>query len=67
LHPTAHCRVISSRLYNQPVDPSTGKGKYYSSWLDAFRKTAKAEGLAGFYKVGNVGWQGCAARFEYRV
>ena len=39
------------RLYNQPVDPATGKGKYYKNWFDAFAKTAKAEGIAGVYKV----------------
>ncbi|EDQ91977.1 uncharacterized protein MONBRDRAFT_17453 [Monosiga brevicollis MX1] len=42
--------VIMTRLYNQPVDPSTKQGMYYSGWFDCIKKTAKAEGPFGFYK-----------------
>lgn len=44
--------VLATRLYNQPVDPKTGKGMLYKGWFDAFSKTASKEGLRGFYKVG---------------
>eukprot|EP00730_Choanoeca_flexa_P015384 TRINITY_DN7053_c0_g1_i2.p1 TRINITY_DN7053_c0_g1~~TRINITY_DN7053_c0_g1_i2.p1 ORF type:complete len:255 (+),score=49.38 TRINITY_DN7053_c0_g1_i2:57-821(+) len=42
--------VITTRLYNQPVDPVTKRGVYYSGFLDAFVKIARTEGVTGFYK-----------------
>lgn len=39
-----------SRLYNQPVDPNTGKGKLYKGLLDTIYKTVKIEGFLGLYK-----------------
>lgn len=50
--------VISTRLYNQPVDPITGKGTKYSSILDCVRKIWKTEGVLGFYK----GWSASLLR-----
>ncbi|KAJ8266089.1 hypothetical protein GJAV_G00125750 [Gymnothorax javanicus] len=41
--------VISTRLYNQPVD-SLGKGMLYKGFSDCFSKTLKKEGLMGLYK-----------------
>lgn len=41
--------VISTRLYNQPVN-EFGKGKLYSGFLDCFLKILKKEGLLGLYK-----------------
>ncbi|XP_077998817.1 solute carrier family 25 member 35-like [Glandiceps talaboti] len=43
--------VVSTRLYNQGVDP-TGKGTFYKGFLDCFWKILRNEGLWGFYK----GW-----------
>eukprot|EP00049_Salpingoeca_infusionum_P026558 m.26368 g.26368 ORF g.26368 m.26368 type:complete len:308 (-) comp8820_c0_seq3:822-1745(-) len=42
--------VITTRLYNQPVDPVTGKGKFYKSYADCMKKTFTKEGIRGFYK-----------------
>ncbi|XP_038642974.1 solute carrier family 25 member 35 isoform X1 [Scyliorhinus canicula] len=41
--------VISTRLYNQPVDHQ-GKGVFYRGYLDCFTKTVRKEGLHGLYK-----------------
>ncbi|XP_032870564.1 solute carrier family 25 member 35-like [Amblyraja radiata] len=41
--------VVSTRLYNQPVDQQ-GKGLFYRSNLDCFAKTVRKEGLSGLYK-----------------
>ncbi|XP_078389923.1 solute carrier family 25 member 35 isoform X1 [Cetorhinus maximus] len=41
--------VISTRLYNQPVDQE-GKGVFYRGFLDCFAKTMRKEGLHGLYK-----------------
>ncbi|XP_036218462.1 solute carrier family 25 member 35 isoform X1 [Bactrocera oleae] len=41
--------VISTRLYNQGLDPY-GKGLLYSGWWDCFFKIARSEGLYGLYK-----------------
>ncbi|RHY43962.1 hypothetical protein DYB38_004688 [Aphanomyces astaci] len=44
--------VISVRLYNQPLDPLTGKGLLYTGPLDCARKTLVTEGVKGAFK----GW-----------
>lgn len=36
--------VSLSRLYNQPVNQSTGKGKLYKGLCDTIYKTVKIEG-----------------------
>ncbi|XP_032431683.1 solute carrier family 25 member 35 [Xiphophorus hellerii] len=41
--------VVSTRLYNQPVD-QMGKGQLYKGFSDCFSKTLKKEGLTGLYK-----------------
>uniref|UniRef100_A0A3Q0QS59 Solute carrier family 25 member 35 n=1 Tax=Amphilophus citrinellus TaxID=61819 RepID=A0A3Q0QS59_AMPCI len=41
--------VVSTRLYNQPVDP-LGKGQLYKGFTDCFSKTLKKEGMIGLYK-----------------
>ncbi|KAL4659905.1 solute carrier family 25 member 35-like [Arapaima gigas] len=41
--------VVSTRLYNQPVD-YMGKGLLYQGFTDCFSKTLKKEGLIGLYK-----------------
>ncbi|XP_051900652.1 solute carrier family 25 member 35 isoform X2 [Pristis pectinata] len=41
--------VVSTRLYNQPVD-QRGKGLFYTGNLDCFAKTVRKEGFAGLYK-----------------
>lgn len=41
--------VVSTRLYNQPVD-QLGKGQLYKGFPDCFSKTLKKEGLTGLYK-----------------
>ncbi|XP_067879761.1 solute carrier family 25 member 35 isoform X1 [Heterodontus francisci] len=41
--------VVSTRLYNQPVDRQ-GKGTFYRGYLDCFSKTMRKEGLFGLYK-----------------
>ncbi|GAB6019783.1 hypothetical protein CHUAL_001331 [Chamberlinius hualienensis] len=43
--------VVSTRLYNQGVD-ANGKGLFYSSVFDCFKKIFQKEGIFGFYK----GW-----------
>ena len=43
--------VVSTRLYNQPVD-ARGKGVLYRNVFDCFIKIWSSEGLWGFYK----GW-----------
>eukprot|EP01129_Flabellula_baltica_P009680 TRINITY_DN3994_c0_g1_i1.p2 TRINITY_DN3994_c0_g1~~TRINITY_DN3994_c0_g1_i1.p2 ORF type:complete len:129 (-),score=24.28 TRINITY_DN3994_c0_g1_i1:108-494(-) len=40
--------VISTRLYNQPVE--NGKGVLYNGLVDCFSKTVRSEGLRGLYK-----------------
>ena len=42
--------VVSTRLYNQPVDPRTGKGKIYTGVLDCLIKIVTTEGFLGLYK-----------------
>ncbi|KAM9789054.1 solute carrier family 25 member 35 [Neosynchiropus ocellatus] len=41
--------VVSTRLYNQPVD-QRGKGLLYKGFTDCFSKTLKKEGFLGVYK-----------------
>ncbi|CAN9501484.1 unnamed protein product [Ophioblennius macclurei] len=41
--------VVSTRLYNQPVD-HLGKGQLYKGFSDCFSKTLQKEGLTGLYK-----------------
>ncbi|KAK2816052.1 hypothetical protein Q7C36_022323 [Tachysurus vachellii] len=41
--------VISTRLYNQPVD-HLGKGELYRGFMDCFSKTLRKEGVFGLYK-----------------
>ncbi|XP_048857432.1 solute carrier family 25 member 35 [Brienomyrus brachyistius] len=41
--------VVSTRLYNQPVD-HIGKGLLYRGFVDCFSLTLKKEGLIGLYK-----------------
>ncbi|XP_022618497.1 solute carrier family 25 member 35 [Seriola dumerili] len=41
--------VVSTRLYNQPVD-QLGKGQLYKGFTDCFSKTLRKEGLTGLYK-----------------
>ncbi|XP_037543461.1 solute carrier family 25 member 35 isoform X2 [Nematolebias whitei] len=41
--------VVSTRLYNQPVD-HRGKGQLYNGFTDCVSKTLKKEGLTGLYK-----------------
>ncbi|CAL8236012.1 unnamed protein product [Boreogadus saida] len=41
--------VISTRLYNQPVD-ELRRGRHYSGFTDCFLKVVRAEGLFGLYK-----------------
>ncbi|XP_040443970.1 solute carrier family 25 member 34 isoform X2 [Falco naumanni] len=41
--------VISTRLYNQPVD-ADGTGKLYRGFLDCILKISSKEGLLGLYK-----------------
>ncbi|KAF7496657.1 Solute carrier family 25 member 35 [Sarcoptes scabiei] len=42
--------IISTRLYNQPVDPISGRGKFYNGILDCIYKMFKTEGILSFYK-----------------
>lgn len=42
--------VISTRMYNQGVDPITGKGLLYKGPVDCFVKLTKIEGVRGLYK-----------------
>ncbi|KAJ3602896.1 hypothetical protein NHX12_030641 [Muraenolepis orangiensis] len=41
--------VISTRLYNQPVD-ELRRGRLYSGFSDCFLKVCRAEGVLGLYK-----------------
>ncbi|XP_028322621.1 solute carrier family 25 member 35 [Gouania willdenowi] len=41
--------VVSTRLYNQPVDHQ-GKGQLYRGFTDCFSQTLKKEGVLGLYK-----------------
>ncbi|KAG2467549.1 solute carrier family 25 member 35-like [Polypterus senegalus] len=41
--------VISTRLYNQPID-SRGKGLLYSGFISCFSQTVRKEGIFGLYK-----------------
>lgn len=41
--------VVSTRLFNQGVD-SSGKGLFYSSYLDCWTKMLRKEGVFSFYK-----------------
>ncbi|KAI7857173.1 mitochondrial carrier domain-containing protein [Circinella umbellata] len=42
--------VISTRMYNQGVDPVTGRGILYKSPVDCFFKMTRTEGVRGLYK-----------------
>ena len=42
-------QVVSTRLYNQPVD-ARGKGLTYRGFLDCLYKTITKEGFFGLYK-----------------
>lgn len=42
--------VLRSRLYNQPLDPQTGRGLLYASPMDAARRIVQTEGMLAFYK-----------------
>lgn len=50
--------VVSTRLYNQPVDQKTGRGLKYSGILNCMYKIATTEGFLGFYK----GWSASLLR-----
>lgn len=50
--------VVSTRLYNQPVDPITGKGLKYSGIINCMLKIWKTESFIGFYK----GWSASLLR-----
>ncbi|KAJ3589924.1 hypothetical protein NHX12_010764 [Muraenolepis orangiensis] len=41
--------VVSTRLYNQPVD-HLGTGQLYRGYVDCFSRTMRTEGLKGLYK-----------------
>ncbi|XP_037605322.1 solute carrier family 25 member 35 [Sebastes umbrosus] len=41
--------VVSTRLYNQPVD-HLGKGQLYKGFADCFSQTLRKEGFMGLYK-----------------
>ncbi|XP_041094155.1 solute carrier family 25 member 35 isoform X3 [Polyodon spathula] len=41
--------VVSTRLYNQPVD-SRGQGLLYRGFVDCFMKTVRKESMLGLYK-----------------
>lgn len=41
--------VVSTRLYNQPVD-HLGKGQLYTGFANCFSKMLRTEGLTGLYK-----------------
>ncbi|KAB5536750.1 hypothetical protein PHYPO_G00110980 [Pangasianodon hypophthalmus] len=41
--------VISTRLYNQPVD-ELRKGRFYTGFLDCLVKVSRTEGVLGLYK-----------------
>ena len=43
--------VVTTRLFNQPVDPKTGKGILYNGITDCIFKILRLEGFSGFYKV----------------
>ncbi|KAF9166087.1 Mitochondrial oxaloacetate carrier protein [Actinomortierella ambigua] len=42
--------IISTRMYNQGVDPKTGKGLFYNNPVDCAVKTIRAEGIKALYK-----------------
>ncbi|ORZ24449.1 mitochondrial carrier domain-containing protein, partial [Absidia repens] len=42
--------VVSTRMYNQGVDPVTGKGLLYKNPVDCFVKMTHTEGVRGLYK-----------------
>ncbi|KAF7724898.1 Mitochondrial oxaloacetate carrier protein [Apophysomyces ossiformis] len=42
--------VISTRMYNQGIDPVTGKGLLYKNPVDCFFKMIGTEGIRGLYK-----------------
>ena len=42
--------VVSTRLYNQPVDPKTGQGTIYKGVFDCLTKIVTTEGFLGLYK-----------------
>ena len=50
--------VVSTRLYNQPVDEKTGRGLKYSGIFNCMYKIGTTEGLRGFYK----GWSASLLR-----
>ncbi|KAI1297155.1 Solute carrier family 25 member 35 [Halotydeus destructor] len=50
--------VMSTRLYNQPVDPVTGKGLKYNGIFDTMLKTYRTESVLGLYK----GWSASLLR-----
>lgn len=50
--------VVSTRLYNQPVNPVTGVGLKYTGIVDAMFKIFKTESVPGFYK----GWSASLLR-----
>ena len=43
--------VVSTRIFNQPVDPVTKKGLYYTGTIDALGKIWKEEGSSAYLKV----------------
>ena len=42
--------VVKSRVMNQPVDPTTGRGTLYSGMIDCFVKSVRSEGLLCLWK-----------------
>eukprot|EP00056_Hartaetosiga_gracilis_P021841 m.26798 g.26798 ORF g.26798 m.26798 type:complete len:325 (+) comp9295_c0_seq1:36-1010(+) len=42
--------VVATRLYNQPRDPATNRGLFYSGVVDCMKKTLSKEGFKGLYK-----------------
>jgi hypothetical protein len=43
--------VVSTRIFNQPVDPVTKKGLYYKGTIHALGKIWKEEGSTAYLKV----------------
>jgi solute carrier family 25 protein 34/35 len=42
--------VVTTRMFNQPIDPQTGKGKLYRNMIHCFSSILKTEGFRGIFK-----------------